>query len=120
MHELSIAYELVDIAATAARVAHAARVVDVHLKLGVFAGVEMEALLFGYDNATSGTLLAGSRLIIEEVPLVIFCSVCNQEFVLPSIQFFACPGCGNPVTDIRQGKELELTSMEIVEEDQET
>lgn len=115
MHELSIACDLVEIAEAAARSAHAERVAVVYLKLGVFAGVVKEALLFGYDTAVKGTLLEGSRLEIEDVPLVIFCSACNHESSLPSVQCFECPVCGNLVTEIRHGKELELTSMEIIE-----
>ena len=115
MHELSIACDLVEIAEAAAWKAGAERVAVVYLKLGVFAGVVKEALLFGYDTAVKGTLLEGSRLEIEDVPLVIFCLVCNHESLLHSIQCFECPICGHPVTEIRQGKELELTSMEIIE-----
>jgi hydrogenase nickel incorporation protein HypA/HybF len=115
MHELSIACDLVEIAETAACQAHAERVAVVHLKLGVLSGVVKDALLFGYATATKGTLLEGSQLEIEDVPLVIYCPVCEQECVLPSIQSFLCPGCGEPVTEIRQGKELELASMEIIE-----
>jgi hydrogenase nickel incorporation protein HypA/HybF len=120
MHELSIACDLVEIAETAAHAADAERVAVVYLKLGAFAGVVKEALLFGYETAVKGTLLESSRLEIEDVPLVVFCSACNQESELSSIQFFECPICGNPVTDIRQGKELELTSMEIIRHANET
>jgi hydrogenase nickel incorporation protein HypA/HybF len=120
MHELSIACDLIEIAEAAAQKAHAHRVLVVHLKLGVFAGVVKEALLFGYDTAVKGTLLEGARLEIEDVPLVVFCSACNHESLLPSIQCFECPVCGTPVTEIRQGKELELTSMEIFEDANET
>lgn len=120
MHELSIACDLVEIAEAAARTAGAERVAVVYLKLGVFAGVVKEALLFGYDTAAKGTLLEGSRLEIEDVPLVIFCPACNRESLITSIQCLECPICANPVTEIRQGKELELTSMEIIEHANET
>jgi hydrogenase nickel incorporation protein HypA/HybF len=113
MHELSIAYNLVEIAETAAREAGAAHVDVLHLKLGVFAGVVKDALYFGYDLATEGTLLQGSRLEIEDVPLVVYCPVCERETELPTIQWFQCPTCGSAAADIRHGRELELTSMEI-------
>lgn len=115
MHELSIACDLVEIAEGAARAADAERVAVVHLKLGVFSGVVKDALLLGYETATRGTLLEGSRLEIEELPLVVFCSACQHKSRLESIQSFECPVCGSPVSDIRQGKELELTSMEIIQ-----
>ena len=119
MHELSIALNLVEIAETAARDAGATRVETVHLKLGVFSGVVKEALLFAYDTATRDTLLAGSRLQIEDVPLVIYCPACDQERELPSIQWLQCPHCGTPANEIRRGTELELTSMEIVDDETE-
>jgi hydrogenase nickel incorporation protein HypA/HybF len=113
MHELSIAYNLVEIAETAAREAGAEHVDVIHLKLGMFAGVVKEALYFGYDLATEGTLLQGSRLEIEDIPLVVYCPACDRESELPSIQLFECPNCGSLTANIRHGRELELTSMEI-------
>lgn len=115
MHELSIACDLVEIAQKAAQAAQAKRVEVVHLRLGVFAGVVKEALLFGYETATKGTLLEGSSLAIEDVPLTAFCPHCNQTNQLASIQCFVCSQCGNPVTDIRTGQEIDLAFMEIVE-----
>ncbi len=120
MHELSVACDLVELAERAALAAHAERVAVVHLKLGVLSGVVKDALLFGYETAVKGTLLEGSRLDIEEVPLVAYCAFCDKERQLPSIQSFQCPVCGNDATDIRRGKELELKAMEIVEHANET
>lgn len=120
MHELSIACELVEIADNAARDAGAARVSVVYLKLGVLSGVVPEALLFGYETATKGTLLEGSRLEIEAVPLVVHCPVCAQTSQLESIQYVHCPACQNPSVEVQQGREMELRSMEIVEHENET
>jgi hydrogenase nickel incorporation protein HypA/HybF len=116
MHELSIACNLVEIADSAARDAGAARVDVVHLRLGLFSGVVKEALLFSYDIATQGTLLENSRLEIEDVPLAVFCPVCMEEKVLSGVQLFQCPTCGTPTSDIRRGKEIEIVSVEIPDE----
>ncbi len=113
MHELSIAHELVESADAAARRAGASRVVAVHLRLGKLSGVVSDALQFGYDITTKGTLLEGSRLVIEAVPVVIYCDVCRREVELPGIQSFDCPHCGTPSRHIRQGKEMEIRSMEV-------
>lgn len=120
MHELAIACDLVEIAETAAQSAEAEQVAVVHLRLGVFAGVVKEALLFGYDSATRGTLLEGSRLEIEDVPLVVYCPVCDAEHQLMCIQLFQCPVCETPVIEIRRGQELEIVSMEIIKHANET
>ncbi len=113
MHELSIAYSLVEAAGHAAQQAGAARVAAVFLRLGPLSGVVQDALLFCYDIATRSTLLEGSRLVIENVPVIIYCESCGREYELPSIQNFRCPACGEPTRHIRQGRELEIVGLEI-------
>ncbi len=117
MHELSIALNLVEIAEDAARNAGAERVEAVHLRLGAMAGVVKDSLLFAYDIAAQNTLLAGSRLEIEDVPVVVYCANCGRESALPSIQLFQCPHCGAFTSDIRQGTELEIISLEIMQDE---
>lgn len=113
MHELSIAYDLIKIANQTARQAGATRVKKVYLRLGRLSGVAREALQFSYDIAAQGTMFEGSHLIIEDVPVVIYCEQCNRERELRNIQDFRCPHCGAPARQIRQGKELELSRIEI-------
>jgi hydrogenase nickel incorporation protein HypA/HybF len=113
VHELSIASNLVDIVSESAGKANARRVVAVHLRLGALAGVAIDSLQFCYDIAASGTPLEGSRLTIEEVPAMIFCRACDRAVELPSTQLFMCPMCGTPSAELRQGKELEIESIEI-------
>jgi hydrogenase nickel incorporation protein HypA/HybF len=113
MHELSIIQEVVAAAVESAQQAGAVRVHTVKLRVGALAGVVKDSLLFCYDVASAGTLLAGSRLDIEELPVVIRCPQCHQDRELPGIQSFRCPVCGTPARDIVQGRELELTSIEL-------
>lgn len=117
MHELSLACSIVESVEQAAREAHATRVVSVRLRVGALAGVLQDAILFCYDLATEGTILAGSRLVIEEVPIGIFCEGCGQLRILPGVQHFCCPVCGIPSADLRQGRELEIQSIELAVED---
>lgn len=112
MHELSIALSIVEMAEEEAR-RRSAQVNAVHLKLGTLSGVVKEALLFSYDLACEGTALEGSRLVIEEVPTVVYCPVCKEERGLPSIQSFCCPVCDGPTPEVLQGKELEVVALEI-------
>src|SRR6202020_778649 len=107
MHELSIAMSIVDAALEEAQW-RAVQVTAVHLRLGALSGVVKDALLFSYEMACQDTLLHGSRLIVEDIPVVIFCAQCQQENTLTSVQSFPCPECGTPPMDIRQGKELEV------------
>jgi hydrogenase nickel incorporation protein HypA/HybF len=57
--------------------------------------------------------LAGSRLIVEDVPVAVFCPRCQDTRTLESVQSFLCPECGTPTMDIRQGKELEVFALEV-------
>jgi hydrogenase nickel incorporation protein HypA/HybF len=59
--------------------------------------------------------LAGSRLVVEEVPVAVLCPRCQKKRVLSSVQSFACPECGTPTMNIVQGKELEVFALEVEE-----
>ena len=112
MHELSIAMSIVDLAQEEAEKRNV-RVSAVHLKLGALSGVVKEALLGSYELAAAGTALEGSRLVIQEQPVVVFCAACGQARELPSIQYFRCPECGGPTSDVREGRDLQVTALEL-------
>lgn len=114
MHELSIARSLIEIAEGEAK-RLAVEVEAVHVKIGALSGVVDQALLYAYDIAVEGTALEGSRLVIEAVPVRIYCQSCAAEFTLVGIQSFACPQCGLPSGDLRAGRELDIVSLEVKE-----
>lgn len=114
MHELSIAMGIVEAAADEAQ-RRGVRVSAVHLRLGALSGVVKDALLFSYEVACQETPLQGSQLIVEDMPVVVFCPRCKDQRQLASLQSFACPACGTPTMDIRQGKELEVFALEVEE-----
>lgn len=113
MHELSIAMSIIEMATEEVRNQGGSQVDAVHLKLGHLSGVVADALLFSFELACEGTPLAGSRLVIEEVPVVVYCSTCQKERTLNSIQHFRCPVCNAPTPEIVRGKELEVFALEI-------
>jgi hydrogenase nickel incorporation protein HypA/HybF len=113
MHELSIAQSLVELAEEAAAREGARAVTAVRLRLGAMAGVVEDSLRFCYGMVTEGTLLAGSRLEISVLPVIIHCAQCEQDATLSGIQAFSCPNCGTATADLRQGRELEIESLEI-------
>ena len=115
MHELSIAMSLIDAACEEAEKHGAAAVRAVHLKLGPLSGVEKEALLFSYDLAAEDTALKGSRLVIEDSPVLVFCTTCGERRPIRSLQSFCCAVCNAPAEDVVQGRELEVTGLEIEE-----
>jgi hydrogenase nickel incorporation protein HypA/HybF len=115
MHELSIAMGIVDMAQEEAE-HRGVRVDAVHVELGPLSGVVADALLFSYEIACSGTCLEGSRLVIKEIPIEAYCPVCKTSKILTSMQWFCCPECGTPTSEIIHGKELAITALEVRDE----
>lgn len=115
MHELSIAMSIVEMAQEEAQRHGNAKVEAVHLKLGRLSGVVREALLSSYEMACHETPLAGSQLVIEEIPVEVFCPKCEGPRLVTSIQWFCCPECGTATPTVLRGKELEVTALEIME-----
>ena len=112
MHELSIMQNALNQALREARLAGAARVHQIRLRIGVLSGVVPDALQFAFETLAPGTAAAGAVLEIEEVPARFWCAACRREFV--SANFFAdCPDCGSPSAELRAGREMELSSLEV-------
>jgi hydrogenase nickel incorporation protein HypA/HybF len=114
MHELSIAMSMVEIAAGELEKHDGGRVGALYLKLGALSGVVKEALLFSWEIACRDTPLSGARLEIEEIPVVVFCARCAAKKQLAAINSFICPVCRSATPEILQGRELEVTALEII------
>ncbi len=115
MHELSIVQSVVTTVTEAFADRPVGRIQAVRLRIGALSGVVEDALQFGYGIATEGTILAGSRLEVITQPVVIYCKHCDRLAELEGIQRFRCPVCNTPSGDIRQGRELDIESVEIEE-----
>ena len=116
MHELSIAISLVEVAAEELAQHGGQRARAVHLHLGPLSGVVKEALLTAYPVACEGTPLEGSRLVIMDLPVEVFCAACRGCRPVQSIQDMRCACCGVSSARIVRGRELEVFAMEIVDE----
>ena len=115
MHELSIIASIVDTVTESVAAYKGARVVEVRLRVGALASVVEDSLQFCFGIATEGTALAGSRLVVKTVPVVMHCAGCDADVELDGVQSFRCPRCGEPCFDLRQGRELEVEAIEIDE-----
>jgi hydrogenase nickel incorporation protein HypA/HybF len=113
MHELSIVTSVVESVTESLAAYPGARVLEVRLRVGALASVVRESLEFCYGIAAEGTALEGSRLVINVLPVVMHCEKCGEDVELEGVQSFRCPRCGEPCFDLRQGRELEIDSIEI-------
>lgn len=115
MHELSIALSILEIAGEEAERRGNVQVDAIHLKMGPLSGVVKDALLAAYELAAEQTPFADCRLVIEDLPLIAYCSACAAQRPVRSIQNFQCNECGSPVSEVLQGRELLVSALELAE-----
>ena len=117
MHEMGIALQIVEIATDSLPAdLGQARVAAVNLKIGKLAAVIPESLRFCFDVAVKDTLLAGAKLAIEEVPVVAKCNDCDAQWTIDE-PVFVCKTCQSGSLEILSGRELDIESIEVVEEE---
>lgn len=112
MHEVSLMSNTLDIALEHANRQEAQKIHRIKMRVGALSGVVPDALEFAFDVCTQGTIAEGATLEIEYIPVSCYCENCQLNFQ-PDDIFYECPNCHNLSTQIRQGKELELTSLEV-------
>jgi hydrogenase nickel incorporation protein HypA/HybF len=116
MHELSLVTSIVETVTETLAASPAARVLEVRLRVGALASVIPESLEFCWGIVIEGTPLEGSKLVVNVLPVVMHCEPCDEDVTLEGVQSFRCPKCGSPCSDMRQGRELEIDSIEIDDE----
>ncbi|MFB3819845.1 MAG: hydrogenase maturation nickel metallochaperone HypA [Candidatus Methylomirabilales bacterium] len=112
MHEVSLMQDTLVLAVQHAKQAGAKQIHRLSMRIGDLSGVVPDALEFAFDVVARGTMAEGARLAIERVPLRCYCEGCGREFE-PADYCCECPGCRRPSADIRAGREMELTSLEV-------
>ena len=116
MHELSIVASVVDSVTESLEAYPGAKVLEVRLRVGALASGVVDSLEFCWGIATEDTPLQGSKLVVKTIPVVMHCAQCDADVELESLQSFRCPRCDEPCSDLRQGRELEIDSIEIDDE----
>jgi hydrogenase nickel incorporation protein HypA/HybF len=117
MHEMGIALQIIEIAtASIPPEMRSARVERVNLKVGKLAAVVPDSLRFCYEIASKDTLLAGAELRIEETPVVARCKDCGERWTIAE-PVFNCPACRSGALEILSGRELDIVSIEVAQEE---
>lgn len=112
VHEVGIMLEALEIAAAQARKSNAQRIHRIQLRIGSLSGVVPEALRFAFDALAPDSPAAGATLDIEVVPVTVRCAGCDATFT-PSSAFYECPHCHEPSCEVRAGREIEVSSLEV-------
>lgn len=112
MHEVGIMQSTLNLALHQATQNQAAKIHLIVMRVGELSGVVPEALEFAFEVLRRDTLAAEARLQIERVVAAGWCPHCQAEFPVDGI-LYDCPQCRQTSRELRRGRELELTSIEI-------
>ncbi len=116
MHEMGIAMQVMEIAIDSIpEEMGEARVERVNLKVGRLAAVVPDSLRFCFEIAAKDTPLSGAELKIEEMPILARCKKCNTEWTITG-PAFTCKECNSGSIEIISGRELDITSIEIADQ----
>ena len=112
MHEMALCEGIVQLLEEQAKIQHYARVNAVWLEIGRLAGVEREALRFGFDVVTRGTLAESAVLELIDLPGQAYCFNCETTVTIEQ-RYEACPNCGGYQLQVTSGDQLRVKELEV-------
>jgi hydrogenase nickel incorporation protein HypA/HybF len=113
MHELSIIYNIIEIAEEHLKKSGASAISGIELEIGNLAGVEWQALDFAWDVGVQQSVLENAERQIKKVKGKARCLECETVFEVQNL-FDSCPNCHSFFNEILQGKELNVRALTLV------
>jgi hydrogenase nickel incorporation protein HypA/HybF len=113
VHELSLCEGVRGVIEDAARREGFRRVTRVRLEIGRLAGVEPDALRFGFDAAMRGSIAEGATLEVIDLPGRAMCFGCGETVEIVS-RLDDCPRCGGGRLAPAGGDEMRVRDLEVV------
>ncbi len=114
MHEVALAAQVLDLVEQALANDSTARVHTMRLSVPALAGVEVEALRFALAALAPGTVLEGSRLVIDEPASRARCDACAAEVPLRD-RLAPCPACGGGPLRVTGGTALQVQDLWVAD-----
>jgi hydrogenase nickel incorporation protein HypA/HybF len=114
MHELGIAASILESVEREAQRHPGFHISKVGVKIGELAGVDQDALQFGFEVLVKDTDFEPLALELEYVPRIQRCSKCSHEFRMTEFDP-RCPLCADFATQCVSGEELDIAYMEVDE-----
>ncbi len=113
MHELGIAFHLIDTVIDVAHQNNVSHVKSVTISLGEVSGVIPEYLNSVWEWACKKhDETQGTKLNIKTIEALTYCEDCKKRY--PTIQYGKiCPHCGSENTYLVQGNEFTLKEIEV-------
>jgi len=112
MHELAVCQDIIAQVENIAREHNAISVCQVTLDIGPLSGVEAALLTAAFPVASAGTVAESARLEIQNIPVTVSCSLCQEQSTVSSNNL-SCRHCGNWKTRLVSGDEMLLRRIEM-------
>lgn len=112
MHELGIMTGVLQAVEESAKQAGSEKVLKISLSVGVMTEAIEDALRFAFEALSEGTMCESAELEITMIPPVSICAECGNEYEHDRFHML-CPECGSSFTQLIQGKELQIDSIEV-------
>ena len=114
MHEMSYVVRFVNQAIEEANKERAGRVSRLLVSVGEMTDVLPEYLYKYYPLAVKDTILEGSELSVEMVPVIVECAGCGKEYHPERENKYRCPYCSDANGKVIAGRDVVLESIEIL------
>lgn len=112
MHEYSIVSSLLSLCEKEAKKQNAKFIKKLTVRLGRLSGVEPHLLKTCFDVFKEDTICHNAILILKIIEVKLFCHSCQKEYVILDNNFL-CHVCQSDETNIVNGQEMLLESIEI-------
>lgn len=112
MHEMSLCESIIQVIEQSAGEQGFKQVKTVWLEIGQLSGVELDAMHFGFDAVTRGSMAEGARLEIIELPGQAWCMKCSKSVQVRQ-RFDECPDCGSYQLQVTGGDEMRIKELEV-------
>lgn len=112
MHELSLAYSILEIVESERERRGGKRITTIELEVGKLAGIDCNSLCFCIRTLLSHTASPNAEIdIAADIPQA-RCRKCGSKFV-PETWFDSCPACGSHDREIDHGTEFRIRAIRI-------
>jgi len=112
MHEMSLCEGILQVMEDQAKAQNFTTVKTVWLEVGPLAGVEIEALRFGFDVVTANSLADGAKLEVIQTPGCAWCMQCEKNVAVKQ-RFDTCPECNGYQLQVTSGDEMRIKELEV-------
>lgn len=110
MHERSLVTTIIEQVCEELRIRNLGRVVEVHLQIGAFSGVDSTLVELAFAELALEHWGYCVRLGITNVPLIAECRACQKNFAVQHFHFL-CPVCRGGDVCLTQGDEIRICEL---------